>query len=66
MERMEVIVSIPAARIRIGTTRMAFRTMRGTLLGDVPFEPSLARVRIGSDVHRLPREYLTPVAPARS
>lgn len=55
---MRVTVEIPAGRVTFGVTRMSYRTLSGELLGDVPFEPSLVRVRVQGQVMRLPREYV--------
>jgi hypothetical protein len=57
-----VRIEILCERPRVGATRLNVRRMRGVVLGPVAYEPGMLRVRVGGEVHRLLREYLTPEA----
>lgn len=51
--------SVPHARVGFGVTRMRYTERRVTVIGAVPFEPSMVRVRTeDGHVHRAMREHL--------
>ncbi|NNM44516.1 hypothetical protein [Knoellia koreensis] len=57
-----VVWEIPSGRVSFGVTRMTYRVQRVTVLGPVPFEPGMVRVRLaGGAVVRALREHLRPV-----